>query len=791
MARGGLRWSNRPHDFRKEVLGLVKTQQAKNVVIVPVGSKGGFVIKSTSENQVSEAKVQYKKFIGSLLDITDSVDEKSQIIHPNKVIRYDGSDPYLVVAADKGTAEFSDLANDVSKTYKFWLDDAFASGGSVGYNHKDAGITAKGAWECVKLHFKELGLDIQKEPFTVAGIGDMSGDVFGNGMLLSKSIKLVAAFNHQHIFLDPTPDQKKGWKERKRLFDTPRSQWTDYSLDVISKGGGIFNRKAKEIKLSPEIRELFGIKATVLNGEQVIRAILHMKVDLIWFGGIGTYIKSSQEPNISVGDPANDAVRIDAANCKAQVIGEGANLGLTQNARIEVAKKGVSLNTDAVDNSAGVNMSDLEVNIKILLKRLLQDNVLPSLKSRNTLLKDMTNEVSELCLINNREQHRLISMDSLRSKGQANTFVRMIQFLENKGLLNLKSEHIPDLSEFEELAHTNRPIPRPILAILQAYSKMWVFEQLSDSTLLDDPSLYSQFESYFPSKLIKKHSTFLSTHHLKREILCTLLTNKIVNRAGATFFYQLHQISGRSVSDIAKAYLIVNEGLKGDDFRENLLREPCSEDNRYLALLDYETTIHTLTLDVLQNPNIPLNFELSSDLRSVFLEIHERCGGKKVSAQGTGYWTRKNISPECADTLYCLTYLGMSIDVLYINKQYKLDIGTAIKLALKLDQLFGFDWLRSKIKSLRPKTHWEVSQIDILSQSMHFQKINLIHYLLKNPETKEAAELNDSQLLKSIRRQYDAQLGVYFDHLKQLKSGGSISLTSLTVTINRLNFLSI
>jgi len=542
VARGGLRWSDRRDDFRTEVLGLVKAQQVKNAVIVPVGSKGGFFPKKLADivraggdrdAQQAEAIRAYKTFLSGLLDITDNIAADGSVVPPRDVVRFEGDDPYLVVAADKGTATFSDIANGVSADYGFWLDDAFASGGSVGYDHKVMGITARGAWEAVKRHFREMGKDIQTEPFTVAGVGDMSGDVFGNGMLLSKAIKLVAAFDHRDIFIDPNPDPATSWVERDRMFKLPRSSWQDYDKSLISKGGGVFPRSAKSIELSPEIRALLEIDADAVDPATLMQAILKAPVELLYFGGIGTYVKAAHESDAQVGDKANDAIRIDGIEVRAKVIGEGANLGLTQAGRIGYARNGGRINTDAIDNSAGVDSSDHEVNIKILTGAAIASGALKA-EDRNALLASMTDEVGLKVLVHNYDQTLAVSLQEAEGAGALDAQQRFMQWLGAKGKLDRKVEGLPDDVRLAEMKTTGLALTRPELAVLTAYSKLELFDDIVASRAPDDAFFKKTLVDYFPAPLAKYESD-MQRHRLRREIISTVLSNEIVNMTGATF----------------------------------------------------------------------------------------------------------------------------------------------------------------------------------------------------------------------------------------------------------------
>jgi glutamate dehydrogenase len=557
VARGGLRWSDRKEDFRTEVLGLVKAQQVKNAVIVPVGSKGGFYPKSlprggTLDAVRAEAVRAYKTFLSGLLDITDNIDAKGKIIAPAQTVCWDDPDPYLVVAADKGTATFSDIANGVAADYGFWLGDAFASGGSVGYDHKAMGITARGAWEAIKRHFREMGKDIQSTDFTVAGVGDMSGDVFGNGMILSEHTRLVAAFDHRDIFLDPNPDPAVSFKERQRLFALPRSSWNDYDTKLISKGGGIFSRALKSVPLSPEVKALLGLKVDEVTPFELMQAILKAHVELMYFGGIGTYIKADHETHLDVGDKANDAVRINASDIRAKVIGEGANLGLTQAGRIGCARAGVRLNTDAIDNSAGVDCSDHEVNIKILLGQRVAAGKLDK-PARDTLLASMTDDVARHVLAHNYDQTLALSLQERRAANDVKTTDKFISNLEARGKLDRKVEGLPDSLALNERAQSGKGLYRPELAVVMAYAKNVLFEDLIASHAPDEPALNDLRTTYFPQAL-QGFSDDIARHRLGREITATVLASLIVNMAGPSFASRVMKSAGVDTGIMALSF---------------------------------------------------------------------------------------------------------------------------------------------------------------------------------------------------------------------------------------------
>ncbi|MHA6298035.1 NAD-glutamate dehydrogenase [Devosia sp. CAU 1758] len=568
IARGGIRWSDRPEDFRTEVLGLVKAQQVKNAVIVPVGAKGGFVPKRLTAGMardayMAEGKASYKVFIGALLDVTDNL-MAGEVIPPEETVRRDGDDPYLVVAADKGTASFSDLANSIATGRGYWLGDAFASGGSAGYDHKKMGITARGGWEAVKRHFREMDRDIQEEPFTVAGVGDMSGDVFGNGMLLSPQTRLVAAFDHRDIFIDPYPDPGASHAARERLFKLPRSSWQDYEKGLISQGGGVFSRSLKSIPLSAEMRRLLGIDKDAAAPAEVMKAILMAPVDLLWFGGIGTYIKAAEEDDASVGDRANDAIRVNAAEVRAKVVGEGANLGVTQRGRVAYALKGGRINSDAIDNSAGVNSSDLEVNIKIALAPVVASGQL-GLEQRNAFLVTMTEEVAALCLRNNYLQTLAISLAERAGLAELPDHRVLIEGLEARGLLNRKVEFLPSDAVLDARAAEGKGLARPELAVILAYAKLTLFDDLLGGTAIDDPYLAGELFRYFPETLHRSYPEAVESHRLRREVIATVLANAMINRGGPAFVSELTAATSASAGEVALAFAAVRDayGLSG------------------------------------------------------------------------------------------------------------------------------------------------------------------------------------------------------------------------------------
>lgn len=593
ISRGGIRWSDRPDDFRAEILGLMQTQISKNALIVPTGAKGGFVVKKNGSKSVSGAvtkeagKKAYLTLIRGLLDLTDNyVDDK--IVKPKNIVCYDDPDPYLVVAADKGTAQFSDIANAVSTEYQFWLGDAFASGGSHGYDHKALGITARGAWECIKRHFREIGKDIQSEAFTVVGIGSMDGDVFGNGMLLSPYIRLMAAFSGQHIFIDPNPsDSDAAFNERKRLFELPGSSWDDYDRTLISAGGGVYPRSAKDIPVSAELRKWLGVRYKSLDGESLIRYLLKAPVELLWLGGIGTYVKASTEKHEDVGDRANDNVRVDAVDLVASVVGEGANLGFTQRARIEYSLGGGRINTDAVDNSAGVDTSDHEVNLKIFLVGLQKKNLIADYQP---LFISMTQDVCRLVLLDNIAQSLCLSLDQLRSAEHPADFLQLAEHLEAAGYFDRFIECFPHTKEV--MSRPGQVITRPELAVLMAASKMYLTRLLEDqSALLQEECCSRYLHAYFPEQISKQYANYLSGHPLAHEIKATLISNKIINQAGCSFLSL--DADSENTLDHVTCYLTFDQALNGDALRQaiNALDNKIAAGKQYQLMLQLENTL--------------------------------------------------------------------------------------------------------------------------------------------------------------------------------------------------------
>ncbi|MBS0579770.1 MAG: NAD-glutamate dehydrogenase [Proteobacteria bacterium] len=719
VARGGIRWSDRREDFRTEILGLMKAQNVKNTLIVPVGAKGGFVAKrlaaaGTREEVQAEVIVCYQTFIRALLDLTDNI-VSGKIVPPPQVVRADGDDPYLVVAADKGTATFSDIANAISADYHYWLGDAFASGGSAGYDHKKMAITARGAWECVKRHFREIGIDIQKTDFTVAGIGDMSGDVFGNGMLLSPHIRLQAAFDHRHIFLDPNPDAAQSLVERTRMFQLPRSSWDDYDRKLLSRGGGIFSRSAKSIALPVEARAMLGLEGSIATTpNDIIRAILRMPVDLLWNGGIGTYVKASDERNIEVGDRTNDSLRVDGRELRARVVGEGGNLGLTQRGRVEYALAGGRLNTDFIDNSAGVNTSDVEVNIKILLNPLVNDGHLKR-GDRNRLLARMTNEVAGLVLRNNYLQSQAISTMELQSAARLPEYQHLIRSLERSGELNRALEFLPIDDELTDRRKRGSGLTRPELAILLAYSKIWLNTHLLASDVPEDPYLSSELARYFPRPVRERFPRAIAHHRLRREIIATATTNSVVNRMGPTFVSRVQDDTGAEPAQIARAYTAAREIFAMREVWENIE----ALDNKVTATLQYEAAFQTSRLlrhvtYWLLTSRTHLQVaaavaEFRTPVAKLEGEIHAVLTGTELARfeESRKRFSDGGLPGALATRIASLEALNAALDIVEVAHTHRASVVETARVYFEVGTRIGFDWLRARIEKLAVEGPWQ------------------------------------------------------------------------------------
>ncbi|MBP0616715.1 NAD-glutamate dehydrogenase [Jiella mangrovi] len=728
VARGGLRWSDRAQDYRTEVLGLVKAQQVKNAVIVPVGAKGGFYPKrlpdaSKRDAWFSAGRSAYVVFIASLLSVTDNL-VGDAVVTPDGVRRHDGDDPYFVVAADKGTATFSDTANAIAQSEDFWLDDAFASGGSAGYDHKAMGITAKGAWEAVKRHFREIprdgeggegAWDIQAETFTAAGCGDMSGDVFGNGMLLSEKTRLVAAFDHRDIFIDPNPDPAASFAERKRLFDVPRSSWQDYDASKISHGGGIFSRKEKIIHLSDEAAAAIGLDSNEGTPTEIITAILKAPVDLLWFGGIGTYIRASSESNVDVGDRANDAVRITGADVRAKVIGEGANLGVTQRGRIEFAKKGGRINSDAIDNSAGVNTSDVEVNIKIALKGAMAGDRL-SREERDRLLASMTDEVADLVLANNYEQTLAISLEERDGASALALQQRFMSVLEGAGHLDRAVETLPSDSAIADLRSIGQGLTRPEIGVLLAYAKITLFDSVVASDLPDDPYLEDRLHDYFPVPMRRDFTKDIKSHRLAREIIATVLANEVVNRTGPTFVTTVEEATGASPAAIVEAFVAAMDGFDMRDLYERIdaldARLPGAVQNGLYHQVG--RFLRRLTTWYVRNEGF------GSGLTSVAIESRDALGklkgrlaelaseaARQEAEQRVGEWTRQGVPQGIAEEVALLPLLALIPDIDAVSRETGKSLEETVETYFEITRLFEIGRLEAALFRLDTSDYFE------------------------------------------------------------------------------------
>jgi glutamate dehydrogenase len=798
VARGGLRWSDRREDFRTEVLGLVKAQMVKNTVIVPVGSKGGFFCKQLPDPSVdrdawfNEGVACYKRFINGLLDITDNI-VGGKIVPPGEVVRHDGDDPYLVVAADKGTATFSDIANGIANAHGFWLNDAFASGGSVGYDHKGMGITARGGWESVMRHFRAMGRDSQTADFTCVGIGDMSGDVFGNGMLLSKHIRLLAAFDHRHIFLDPNPDAAISFKERERMFKLPRSSWDDYDRKLIGKGGGVYPRSAKAIPLSPEIKAALGIEsdAVSMSPMELMNAILKAPVDLLWNGGIGTYVKAASETHADVGDRANNGLRVNGGELRCKMVGEGGNLGLTQLGRIEAALNGVLLNTDFIDNSAGVDTSDHEVNIKILLNGEVQRKTL-TMPERNKLLAAMTDEVAQLVLNDNYRQNQALSLMQRMSLSRLGSKQHFIRTLESQGLLDRQIEYLPSDGEIAERKSRRIGLTRPELSVLLSYSKIVLFQQLLESDVPEDAYLSKELVRYFPVPLQKKYAKAMEQHRLKREIIATAVTNSMVNRMGATFTLRMTEDTGRSPGEVAKAFTITRETLDARELWAQIdaLDGKVPESVQVDALQVIWSLQRSMTRWLLSRPGaIPDITAAVSRYHDGFREIRAGSGILPASMRpdydaSFADWKAKGLPEALAKQLAALPYLEWCCDIIEVARARKLKPVDVAKAHFRLGDALKLPWLYAQIDTLAVDGRWHAVARGSLRDELAAQQRLLTMQVL---DTSGASA--DAKLKHWIERD-DASLRFTLGMLGELAAQKTLDYPTASVAVRRLSMLS-
>jgi glutamate dehydrogenase len=797
VSRGGIRWSDRREDFRTEILGLMKAQMVKNAVIVPTGAKGGFVCKSLPPADDRDAVQRevihcYRTFIRGLLDLTDNrVDGAVQ--PPPDTVRYDGDDPYLVVAADKGTAAFSDIANEIAGEYRFWLGDAFASGGRHGYDHKKMGITARGAWECVARHFRELGVDVRTQPFTAVGVGDMSGDVFGNGMLQWPTTRLLAAFDHRHIFIDPDPDVTRGYAERRRLFELPRSSWNDYNRDVISPGGGVYPRTAKSIVLSGEVRAALAIEAEHLTPNQLIQAILRAPVDLLWNGGIGTYVKASSERHADVGDRSNDNVRIDAHELRCRVVGEGGNLGLTQLARIEFALAGGKLNTDAIDNSGGVDCSDHEVNIKILLSRA-QANSHLSFEQRNSLLAEMTDAVAALVLRDNYLQGQAISIAASQAAELLGDHSRLISRLEREGLLKRRLESLPDPEELSKRGTTTSGLTRPELAVLLAYAKIRLNAQLADSDIADDPYFARELQDYFPALLQARFAAEMQDHPLRREIIATHLTNDIVNRMGSAFCMQTQERTGDDATDVARAYTTACGIFQARELWTAIE----ALDNRVDAATQLEmmTAVSRLvdraTIWLLRNRRSPIDVGttvryFAGGAETVRKRIPRLLRGPVRDELKTRirHLRKTGVTGELAGRVAYLDILLAALNVVTVAREVEMKIEPVVDVYFELGFALSFDWLHESIRDLPAPDHWHRSARAMLRDELNTELRALTMDLLT---TTRGIKSSKDQVGSWLERRKVA-VAHYQSVISDLRAPGQADLAMLSVAVREVRSL--
>jgi glutamate dehydrogenase len=801
VARGGLRWSDRKEDFRTEVHGLVKAQMTKNAVIVPVGSKGGFVVKEDleglSRDEFMAAGIRsYKTFLSGLLDLTDNI-VKNKIVPPVDVVRYDGDDPYLVVAADKGTATFSDIANEISAEYNFWLGDAFASGGSQGYDHKKMGITAKGAWVSVRRHFLEMGLDTQKEDFSVVGIGDMSGDVFGNGMLLSKHIKLIGAFNHMHIFIDPTPNAAKSFIERERLFKLPRSGWADYNTKLMSKGGGVFERSAKTIKITKQMKLALDIDDNILTPDGLIKALLKAPVALLWNGGIGTYIKAKKETHFDVNDKANNSLRINADELRCDVVGEGGNLGLTQKGRIEYAIGGGRINTDAIDNSAGVDCSDHEVNIKIALEDAVNAGKL-SIKDRNALLIKMTDEVAALVLRDNRLQTQAISIAQSQGIRNLEQQARLIDRLEKLGFLNRDVEFLPDNEELAKRHSEGRGLTRPELSVLFAYSKLYLYQNLVESDLTEDEYYYRDLVRYFPPVLVSKFESEIANHKLRKEIIATVVTNSMVNRLGITFFNRLAEDVGMKQCDIARAYTIMRDSFKlREMWREIEALDGIVEAAVQIQMFrDIMILVERSTGWFLRNLDQPLNIQkIVDEFSPVIEEVGKKLDNmlspeaRELYHERYENYVASGVPVALAKRVSAVDSLASACYIVQVFKENDVPIELVAHIYFELGNVMHLRYLRLMASKIPLDSYWEKLSVKSYIDSLFDQQMRLTNEVVKSA-SKAGKDKSHSEAVEHWLTENRKQVERFSDLIEDIKLHDAPDFSMLLVAGHRIKEVS-
>ncbi len=789
IARGGLRWSDRHEDYRTEILGLMKAQMVKNAVIVPMGAKGGFVVKKQTQSRDDFLKTGvdcYKTFIRGLLDITDN-QKQGKIISPKDVVCHDEPDPYLVVAADKGTATFSDLANDLAKSYDFWLGDAFASGGSAGYDHKKMGITARGAWESVKHHFRHLNHDVQSKPFDVIGIGDMGGDVFGNGMLLSEHIRLVAAFNHLHIFCDPDPNTEISFIERQRLFKAVKG-WDGYNKKLLSPGGAIFSRKDKSLKLTPEIMKRFGIAKQTLSPDEFIVHLLKAKTDLLWFGGIGTYIKASSETHEDVGDKANDHIRVNAKDVQAKVISEGANLGLTQKGRIEFEQTGGMINTDFIDNSGGVDSSDHEVNIKILLTEVMEDkkNKMDT-KKRNKLLESMTDEVADLVLRNNQQQNLALSLVHLEAPKMLKSHEELIKALEQEAGLNRDNENLPDADEIEERLRKGKGLTRPEISVLLSYAKIDFTKKLLNSDIPDGEYSIQWLMDYFPDILQTKYKKQIKDHRLNREIVAMAMANSIMNRMGPGFLLSIQKETGASAAQIIKAYLTVRRAYGLRAFWDHL-DDVCARLPASVQLSAMQETLalsrHAIQWFLVQKPDI-LDISKTADVyaggvQELFKNISKAFTDEQKQSchMRVQKYQSEGLPKDVAKDLSVMPQMTAALDIISISNAFKETLEHTTAVYFAAGNAFKIDWLRRRMSFAEYDDHWQKKAADSVIEQLNDTQAAITRSILKHAKTGKKKPQEKIEAWTSSRGNHAKSL---LETLSNIEELGTLDFAMITI----------
>ena len=790
VARGGIRWSDRREDYRTEVLALMKAQMSKNAIIVPVGSKGGFFVNNANnftsrEEYLAEGMECYKILLRGMLDITDNVINR-HIVHPKDVVCLDGDDPYLVVAADKGTATFSDIANQVSQEYNFWLGDAFASGGSVGYDHKKMGITARGAWISIEEHAKALGLDLNKDIFTVVGIGDMSGDVFGNGMLLSKNIQLVAAFNHLHIFIDPSPNPMRSFEERKRLFDLPRSNWSDYDHKIISQGGGVFERSAKVINLSLQIKQLLEIESDTIDPDALIRKILTAKVDLLWNGGIGTYVKAESETNEQIGNKSNDNLRVNGRDLLCRMVGEGGNLGFTQLARIEYEFNGGKINTDAIDNSAGVDCSDHEANIKIALSPAIVTKKM-TLNARDKLLVEMTDEVAGLVLYDNKIQNQSLSISSSHSVKMFESYVRLMYQLEQDKLLDRKIEFLPSDEVIASRVSAHLGFTRPEISVLMAYSKNVIDKDLIKSKLVDDEYFTKYLVSYFPVKMQNECLDEILNHQLRREIISTMLANKLVNHLGSYFFHAAQEYTGSNGCDIARAFCIVWEIFELEKLWDEVDKLGGSIKTELFHNIQsfVQTSIYWFLRYRPQILNIEKSIkEFGSETKLLIKNAEKFLTGevKERFVKKYNYFSENNVPVALAQQLASLEMLYSAMDIILVTAKHSIPSTKVSEVYFSIGDRFSLDWLKHVAEQLPANTYWNNMLIKTIKDDIYDQQRRLTSQIIKSSD-------DIGKSLAEWIKVNAKRVGIFDQFINSIKNDAEFDANKLVVVTKQIEIL--